>query len=180
VCLPALAKQQALHCIKGELLDKLTQPPKPFTDATLLSAMTGIARFVEDPAIKKILKETDGLGTEATRAGILELLFKRQFLVRQNKTIRSTETGRALICSLPDRASKPDMTAQWEASLDAISQQQLNYQAFMQPLTDVLGDMINQAKVLDTSLLKRIKQKPAAAFKRKTRKRVSKPKMAKG
>lgn len=180
VCLPALAKQQTLHCIKGELLDKLTQPPKPFTDATLLSAMTGIARFVEDPAIKKILKETDGLGTEATRAGILELLFKRQFLVRQNKTIRSTETGRALICSLPDRASKPDMTAQWEASLDAISQQQLNYQAFMQPLTDVLGDMINQAKVLDTSLLKRIKQKPAAAFKRKTRKRVSKPKMAKG
>ena len=174
--LPELTPKQILDCVKGELLEKMTQPPKPFTDATLLSAMTGIARYVEDPEIRKVLKETDGLGTEATRAGIIELLFKRHFLNRQGKAIRSTETGRALICSLPDSASKPDMTAQWEASLDAISSQTLSYKAFMQPLNAALGEMINQAKVLDTTLLKNIKQKPKANFKRKTKRRGSKGK----
>lgn len=169
--LPNLSAKQLLDCVKGQLLEKMTQPPKPFTDATLLSAMTGISRYVEDPEIRKVLKETDGLGTEATRAGILELLFKRQFLSRQGKAIRSTETGRALIYSLPDSASKPDMTAQWEASLDAISTQTLSYKAFMEPLNTTLGEMINQAKVLDTSLLKNIKQKPKASFKRKTKRR---------
>ena len=65
-----------LGCERGELLEKQTQPPRPFTDATLLSAMTGIARFVQDKELKKVLRATDGLGTEATRAGIIELLFR--------------------------------------------------------------------------------------------------------
>ena len=78
--LPIVKKGQILFCSKGEIISKKTQPPKPFTDATLLSAMTGIARFVQDKELKKILRETDGLGTEATRAGIIELLFKRGFL----------------------------------------------------------------------------------------------------
>lgn len=174
--LPPLEKGQLLACIKGEVLEKITQPPKPYTDATLLAAMTGIARYVDDPEIKKILKETDGLGTEATRAGILELLFKRQFLVRKSKSIHSTQTGRALICSLPDKASKPDMTAQWESSLDAISQQLLSYQSFMQPLNTVLNEMITQAKGLDTSLLKALPQTKPARFKRKGKSRTYKAK----
>ena len=77
--LPMVKKGQILYCERGEVVSKKTQPPKPFTDATLLSAMTGIARFVQDKELKKILRETDGLGTEATRAGIIELLFKRGF-----------------------------------------------------------------------------------------------------
>ena len=70
------------------------------------------------------------------------------------------------------------MTTQWEASLDAISSQTLSYKAFMEPLNTTLGEMINQAKVLDTSLLKNIKQKPKASFKRKTKRRGSKAKKA--
>ena len=54
--------------------------------------MTGIARFVQ-VKMKKILRETDGLGTEATRAGIIELLFKRGFLTKKGRNIHSTETG---------------------------------------------------------------------------------------
>ena len=56
--------------------------------------MTGIARYVSNPEIKKVLRDTDGLGTEATRAGIIELLFKREFLSRKGKEIRATEVGR--------------------------------------------------------------------------------------
>lgn len=139
-------KGEAVQCIDAELISKETQPPKPFNDATLLSAMTGIARFVKDPEIKKILRETDGLGTEATRAGIIELLFKRQFLTRQGKSIRATPVGRKLILSLPDIMSIPDMTAHWERQLDEISKKAFSYQQFMEQLNHSLLDLVEKLK----------------------------------
>ncbi len=141
--LPVVKKRQILFCHQGEIVSKKTQPPKPFTDATLLSAMTGIARFVQDKELKKILRETDGLGTEATRAGIIELLFKRGFLVKKGKNIHSTETGRILIQALPDIATQPDMTAQWESQLTGISKKETNYQHFMWQLTQMLPDLVH-------------------------------------
>lgn len=143
--LPALTKGQVLHCEKGEVVDKNTQPPAYFTDATLLAAMSNIARFVKDPELKKVLKDTDGLGTEATRAGIIELLFKRQFLQRIGKTIQATEVGRKLIESLPDSLTLPDMTALWEMQLNAISQKEQSYQGFVLPLQDQLCNIISKA-----------------------------------
>ncbi|QYJ96228.1 DNA topoisomerase III [Shewanella alkalitolerans] len=143
--LPPLHKGQMLHSGQGELIEKQTQPPKAFTDATLLSAMTGISRYVTNPEIRKILKETDGLGTEATRAGIIELLFKRGFLTRQGKSIVSTPVGRGLINSLPESATTPDMTALWESHLDAISRKEAKYLSFMAPLVESLNGLIMQA-----------------------------------
>lgn len=140
--LPVVKKGQVLHCQKGEIISKKTQPPKPFTDATLLSAMTGIARFVQDKELKKILRETDGLGTEATRAGIIELLFKRGFLYKKGRNIHSTEAGRILIQALPDIATQPDMTAHWESQLDSISRKQTSYQQFMSTLIQLLPELI--------------------------------------
>ena len=140
--LPVVEKGQILFCSKGEIINKKTQPPKPFTDATLLSAMTGIARFVQDKELKKILRETDGLGTEATRAGIIELLFKRGFLYKKGKNIHSSEAGRILIQALPDIATQPDMTAHWESQLTGISQKQTSYQQFMETLTQMLPDLV--------------------------------------
>jgi DNA topoisomerase III len=140
--LPIVEKGQILFCSKGEIINKKTQPPKPFTDATLLSAMTGIARFVQDKELKKILRETDGLGTEATRAGIIELLFKRGFLYKKGKNIHSSEAGRILIQALPDIATQPDMTAHWESQLTGISQKQTSYQQFMEALTQMLPDLV--------------------------------------
>ena len=131
-------------CIDAELINKETTPPQPFSDATLLSAMTGIARFVNDPAIKKILRDTDGLGTEATRAGIIELLFKREFLTRQGKRIRSTPIGRRLINMLPSDMTVPDMTAHWESQLNAISHKTYSYHQFMAQLTQSIHHLIAQ------------------------------------
>lgn len=139
-------KGEFVQCIDTELFSKETQPPKYFTDASLLSAMTGIARFVKDPNIKKILHETDGLGTEATRAGIIELLFKRQFLIRQGKSIRSTKIGQNLILSLPESVSMPDMTAHWELQLEEISKKQFSYQQFMYQLNSSLFLLVDQLK----------------------------------
>ena len=84
---------------------------------------------MQDKELKKILRETDGLGTEATRAGIIELLFKRGFLTKKGRNIHSTETGRILISALPDIATQSDMTAHWEAQLTDISQKQAELSA---------------------------------------------------
>lgn len=142
--LPQLNEGQQLFCQKGSVITKQTKPPKYFTDATLLAAMTGIARFVQDKELKKILRETDGIGTEATRAGIIELLFKRQFIRKKGRNIISTETGRALIDVLPESATLPDMTAHWEAMLTQISQKKATYHFFMQQLIEQLSVMLRQ------------------------------------
>ncbi|MEZ5536366.1 MAG: DNA topoisomerase III [Thiolinea sp.] len=147
--LPEVKKGDEVLCTEAELAEKQTTPPRHFTDATLLSAMTGIARYVSDPAIKKVLRDTDGLGTEATRAGIIELLFRREFLMRQGKEIRATEIGRTLINSLPENMGKPDMTAHWESQLEAISQRQIAYAQFMQPMTQGLAQLIDEVGAVD-------------------------------
>ncbi len=144
--LPVVAKDDMLLCERGEVVEKQTQPPRHFTDATLLSAMTGIARFVQDKELKKVLRATDGLGTEATRAGIIELLFKRNFLVKKGRYIHASPAGQALIHSLPEMAARPDMTAHWEATLTKISEKQCRYQDFMHPLVETLYSLIHQAR----------------------------------
>ncbi|PVX32653.1 DNA topoisomerase-3 [Pasteurella langaaensis DSM 22999] len=168
--LPVVKKGQILLCEKGEIISKKTQPPKPFTDATLLSAMTGIARFVQDKELKKILRETDGLGTEATRAGIIELLFKRGFLTKKGRSIHSTEAGRILIQALPDVAIQPDMTAQWESQLNAISQKSVSYQQFMHQLTQMLPDLVQFVNFSALRQLSQVANNPKPPFtKRKTK-----------
>jgi DNA topoisomerase-3 len=142
--IPAVTKGEKLPSLEGTLLEKETQPPLPFTEATLLSAMTGIARFVKQMDIKKILKETDGLGTEATRAHIIELLIKRQFIKKSGKQVRSTALGKQLIASLPAYATEPDMTAQWESTLEKIAQKETSYQRFMLPLEESLTLQISR------------------------------------
>lgn len=160
--LPTVKKGDVCSSEVGEILAKETSPPKPFDDASLLAAMTGIARYVKDPEIRRVLKETDGLGTEATRASIIELLFTRGFLQRQGKRIRSTAAGKGLITSLPTMATTPDMTAQWETLLSAISAKETSYQAFMLPLEMALRDLIAQSQVQLPTGLKDVQAKQPA------------------
>ena len=142
--LPELVKGERLNCPEATINEKETQPPKPFNDATLIQAMTGIARHVQNKEIRKILRETDGIGTEATRASIIELLFKRQFLERKGRNIHASATGRALICALPEAITIPDMTARWEASLNDIVERKGSYGSFMSILDHELKTLLIQ------------------------------------
>ncbi|MFG0772620.1 DNA topoisomerase III [Vibrio plantisponsor] len=167
---PPLAVGTELICREGEIKDRKTEPPKYFTEATLLQAMTGIARFVEDKELKKILRETDGLGTEATRAGILDTLFKRQLLKRDGKIIRSTPAGRGLIHALPSESTYPDMTAHWEHQLQAMAERGQAYQPFMQALQQRIDQLMTQVKT--GPVPESLRSLPAVerpAFKRKKR-----------
>jgi DNA topoisomerase-3 len=144
--LPHLNLGQILKSLQAEVLEKHTSPPKAYTDASLLAAMTGISAHVSDPQLRKILRDTDGLGTEATRAGIIELLFSRGFLSRTGKTITSTSSGRGLIEALPDVATYPDMTARWESELSAISEGRSQYKKLMSPLQEQLKELVVQSR----------------------------------
>lgn len=121
-----------------------TTPPAHFNDATLLSSMTNIARYVESPELRKILNETDGLGTEATRAEIIKKLYTYEYCQRKNKSIISTEIGRGLIASLPNILTLPDTTAFWEKDLSQIAKGASNETNFINSIQAGIVQVINE------------------------------------
>ncbi len=104
--------------------------------------------FVRRPDIKKILTEADGIGTPATRAAILETLFERGYVERVQRTIVSTETGRALIGSLPEVATTPDRTAVWEAAMRAIAEGEQTLDAFLGRVRAELEQLVAEGRAL--------------------------------
>lgn len=173
--LPPLKKGQDLRSLEAEIEEKHTSPPKHFTEATLLSAMTGINAFVKDPELKKVLKDTDGLGTEATRAGIIELLFKRGFMRRSGKTIKASDAGRALIEALPDSATTPDRTAHWESILTSICERQAKYETLMSPLLQELSTLVLQSQSVVPIGLKGLASGQKNTFKRGAKSKTKSP-----
>lgn len=129
--LPALSKGDQVPVIQVETQKKQTKPPAHFTEGTLIAAMSSIQKYIDDPEAKKILKEADGLGTEATRANIIETLKKRNFIIAKGKKLLSTTAGRQAIKSAPDAMTNPITTAQWEGRLSAIGSGQETLDSFI-------------------------------------------------
>ena len=111
---------------------KKTTPPKRFTEATLLAAMNNIHKYVENPQLKKVLKETLGIGTAATQAKIIETLITgRGYIEKDKKVLVSTPKGRALIDAVDEILRKPDTTAVWEQALGEVQEGRLSIDAFI-------------------------------------------------
>jgi len=153
--LPLLKQGDALHVAGTTVKDKMTQPPSRYTEGTLIQAMKNIGKFVENPVLRKRLKETAGIGTEATRASIIEVLLKRQFVSQQSKKyLVSTAQARALIDALPGPVKDPATTAVWEQALEDIAQGKGNAKQFVQ----------DQAMMI-TRLTEKVRQSVPDAFK---------------
>ncbi|WP_108653086.1 DNA topoisomerase III [Dongshaea marina] len=144
--LPVLGEGETIPCVGVSYKQKKTSPPKPFTEGTLLTAMCSIAKEVTNPAYKSILKETAGLGTEATRADIIEKLKTKGYLETSGKTLRSTDVGKKLILGLPDAVRDPALTAIWEQQLDVIEKGEYSPEKFMEKVVGTLSDMIADLK----------------------------------
>ena len=129
--LPSLEKGAKVLSLNAIVETKQTTPPPRFTDGTLIEAMSHIHRFITDERAKKILKETDGIGTEATRAQIIETLIKRNYLKRHGKEIISTQFGRQVIAQLPQFIKDPVLTATWERGLKGIEEKKVTFEEFM-------------------------------------------------
>ncbi|KPQ30986.1 DNA topoisomerase III [Halomonas sp. HL-93] len=143
--LPPLTQGEPCQALAAGVEERETRPPEPFTDASLIKAMMNIGRYVDDAEVRRTLRDTDGLGTEATRAGIIETLVQRGYLVRKQKALRATKLGTALIAALPSAVSTPERTALWEQRLRAISEQQDDPDAFQQALLDDLRGLLRHS-----------------------------------
>ncbi len=144
--LPALKNGEAVACESAKVEGKKTTPPARFTEGTLIQAMTNIHQLVEDPEQKRRLKETAGIGTEATRAGILETLKKRDFIEVKGKQLVSTAMGRRLIQALPEAIKSPGLTGLFEQLLDAIADGRITVEQFIAKQTEYVAKYVDVAK----------------------------------
>jgi DNA topoisomerase-3 len=129
--LPQLLVGSGLNCSDASVESKKTTPPARYNEATLLAAMLGVHQQEKDPEIKRRLKESAGIGTPATRAGIIETLKKRGFIEEKRKSLISTPKGRDLIAALPDSLKSPGLTAIFEQLLDGIAGGHYSKQEFL-------------------------------------------------
>ena len=135
--------KEALLILDAQLKEGRTTPPKHFTEDTLLSAMesAGADAMPEEA-------ERRGIGTPATRAGIIEKLVKKGFLVREGggktKHLIPTEKGRGLIAAMPEQLKSPAMTAEWETKLTQIEKGQYAPEQFMEEIESMMKSLVNQ------------------------------------
>ncbi|MBF0128212.1 MAG: DNA topoisomerase III, partial [Magnetococcales bacterium] len=109
-----LKKGEGVGVIEGGVQAKQTKPPARHTEGTLIQAMKNIGRTVDDPRIRQTLRETSGIGTEATRAAIIENLLQRKLLRKQGKHLVASPVAGALVDFLPKSLTSPTTTAIWE------------------------------------------------------------------
>lgn len=151
---------------KGDIVDgayklneKMTEPPKRYTDKTLLSAMLNAGKELDDDDLKKIMASgaVEGIGTEATRASIIETLINRGYAERDKKSIYATERGIQAIQALPIKEMKSaELTAIWESRLNKIAEEKDTLDSFISDMESLINKWIDElnskVKVGDISI----------------------------
>ncbi len=141
---PDLAEGQPQRVLDTQSIAKKTRPPKRLTDATLLTAMETAGKTLDDKELSDAMKES-GLGTPATRAQIIEVLLKREFIIRRGKSLEATEKGIRLIEVVHPDVKSPAMTGQWEAFLKRIQRGQAQLDPFIRGIEDYVRDVVGKA-----------------------------------
>lgn len=135
--LPSLNEKDILSSVDSSVTEHYTSPPKPYTEDSLLSAMetAGNDAFDDDT-------EKKGLGTPATRAGIIEKLVKGGFVERKGKSLVPTKDGNNLVCVLPEQITSPSMTAEWENTLMQIERGNADADKFLSCIVGMTSDLV--------------------------------------
>ena len=164
-----------------DLNEKWTQPPKPYTEATLLRAMETAGKLVENEELRDALKE-NGIGRPSTRAAIIETLFKRRYIRKERKNLIATPTGVELIQIIhEDLLKSAELTGLWEKKLREIERRNYDVRTFLDELKQMVGEIVHQ--VLSDNTNRRItieapvdaaKEIEAKATQKKARKAASK------
>lgn len=149
--LPELKKGEKLKIEKTELTAGKTKPPARFNEATLLSAMENPVKYMEsrDETYIRTLGETGGLGTVATRADIIDKLFKSFLMEKKGKDIYITSKARQLLGLVPEDLKKPELTASWELKLGKIARGELKQEAFLSSIRGYTEELISEIKTAD-------------------------------
>ena len=140
--MPAFTKGESGPHIP-ELAEKMTQPPKPYTEATLLRAMETAGKTVDDEELRDLMKE-NGIGRPSTRAEIIKTLFKRNYIRNEKKNIFATPTGVELISIIRNELLKSaELTGQWEKKLRDIERHSYEAKQFVDELKAMLIEVVN-------------------------------------
>jgi DNA topoisomerase-3 len=150
--LPLLEKNDPAKVEETKLEEKMTQPPPEYTEALLLKDMTNPSRYVTEEELQKIFKGDVGLGTQATRAQIIETLLSRRYVEREKKKVAATDKGCYLIDQLRrfQRAraiARPEETARWEMELEKIAQGVGDPDAFMAGIIAFVKEGVEEFKM---------------------------------
>ena len=180
--LPNLVQGQTVRTKGAKVLSKKTQPPKPYTENTLLGAMENAGRFVQDEELRRQLKER-GLGTPATRAAIIERLIQVGYVERRKNALIPTDKGIKLIQVAPEQLASPETTGRWEKGLNDIALGKMDPQKFMASIRRYCAFLCEYAVTAPPQSFPprefKPKAKPRAAAKRKTESSAAaKPKAA--
>ena len=143
--IPPLEQGQEVHVERMEVVEKETQPPRPYTDATLLAAMKNAGREIEDDELASAMKES-GLGTPATRAETIEKLIRTGYVVRERKSILASDKGKALVDLVAEPLRSPEMTAEWEQQLKEIEEGQRPVAEFYRSIEAFVKDLIPKVR----------------------------------
>lgn len=146
--LPALNKGDIIYISSISQTIGKTRPPAPFNEATLLSAMENPVKYMpkDNKDLIKIIGETGGIGTVATRADIIEKLFNSFLIEKKGKDIFITSKGRQLLDLVPEELKSPALTAQWEQKLNAIAKGTLDKNAFINDMKNYAKKAVNDIK----------------------------------
>lgn len=143
--LPAFEKGESGPHLPA-LNEKWTQPPKYYTEATLLRAMETAGKLVDDDELRDALKE-NGIGRPSTRAAIIETLFKRNYIRKERKNLYATQTGVELIGTIKEELLKSaELTGIWEKKLRQIEKNEYDPRQFIDELKQMLTEIVNNVK----------------------------------
>ena len=144
--LPDIQQGDSVEFAGGKIVEGVTKPPARFTPATLLKAMKEIHKYVHDKELAASLKECSGIGTEATRAGMIDELEKRGFIKKAGKNFVPTEIASSMCRILPESLIYPDLTARWEDALDKIGKKEMSLADFGAQQKRFLDELLAGAK----------------------------------
>ncbi len=158
--LPAFVKGESGPHVP-ELVEKWTQPPRPYTEATLLRAMETAGKLVDNDELRDALKE-NGIGRPSTRAAIIETLFKRNYIRKEKKNLIATPTGVELIQIINEELLKSaELTGIWEKKLREIEKRTYNAAQFLEELKQMVSTIV--ANVLADHSNRYVSVQPASA-----------------
>jgi DNA topoisomerase III len=158
--LPKLDQGETVQTLEVESIRKETQPPRRFTDASLLGAMETAGKEVEDAELREAMKDS-GIGTPATRASIIELLVNREYMEREGRSLVATEKGIQVIRLLNGhRLTSPELTGSWEHRLGLIEQGEDSRESFMRDIAKFTGETVAELDKLKGVRIERAKLGP--------------------
>ena len=151
--LPPVKEKEPVKTIKAEVLSKLTKAPPRYTDSSLLGIMETAGKEIDDEKLRQAMKDK-GLGTPATRAGIIELLIEKAYITRERKNLQPTTKGICLIKFLPNELLKsPELTANWEQKLIEIEKGQYSPITFMDEVKAMVRGLVKDIASSDIGTL---------------------------